>query len=98
MKPITVLVLLCVVAFACAPAAVTPKPIEHTAQTPQGRACETLKALGCPEGSPSRSGLTCVEAWVKLEELRDMPSACVEAAQTVAAVRACGGVRCLSPK
>lgn len=84
-----------VFAVACAPAA--PPPAAHPVDTSPGtcdRACANLAALGCPEGKPSRGGVSCADVCTKMLIIRPMTLGCVEHAETRAGVRDCEGVRC----
>ncbi len=58
-------------------------------------ACVRLQLLGCPEGSPSRSGVSCQAVCESASTVQRLPLACVEAARTIEAVRRCNGVRCI---
>lgn len=58
-------------------------------------ACERLRSLGCPEGSGSLSGESCMRVCLRASTLRALPVSCWAEASTVAAARACGSLRCL---
>lgn len=63
--------------------------------SPCGRSCLNWKRLGCPEANPSASGLSCYRVCTTRASLIRIPSKCWSEAQTVAALRACGGIRCV---
>ena len=63
--------------------------------SPCGRACVTFRRLQCPEGEPNDSGASCYRVCVHGARLRKVPAACWAAATSVAALRACGKVRCI---
>lgn len=68
--------------------------------TELGAACAKLRALGCPEGSPT-DGRTCFESLERANRIALVPASCIAAASDVAAVKACGNptlnttVRCV---
>lgn len=57
-------------------------------------ACMKLDALGCPEGRPTRSGLTCEAVCVKATKLRTFDLACISSVASVDEIRRCDGIRC----
>lgn len=63
-----------------------------------GNACAQLAQLGCPEANPNPGGESCYTICAKAETSRKftLKPACLAAAKTVPAVRACGTVRCAS--
>ncbi len=61
------------------------------AASPCGRACKTLRSLGCPEGAPSPGGVSCYRVCLRAGAMLD--PACVAAAANPQGVRACH-VRC----
>lgn len=61
------------------------------ASSPCARACAKLSFFACPEGAPSRGGVTCTAVCQRNADL--LPVACVNGATDVAGIRACG-VRC----
>lgn len=65
------------------------------AVSPCGRSCMNWKKLGCPEAQPTTMGISCYHVCVKRASLIRIPSACWISAQTVGALRACGGIRCV---
>ncbi len=77
--------------------AVTEEPEGSPAalSSPCGKACKTFERLKCPEAKPSDTGVSCYQVCLKGARLRKIPSACWAAAQSVSALRACGGVRCV---
>ncbi len=66
----------------------------EAAASPCGRACVRLRDLGCPEGAPSASGVSCYRVCVHASQLKSLRPSCVASASSVDAVRACGTVRC----
>lgn len=58
------------------------------ASDPCTRACARLEAVGCPEGRPSRGGVTCTSVCGRNADI--LPLACIGKATSVATVRACG--------
>lgn len=82
------------------PAAGTPLVVEvdgspSAEQSPCGRACASLRRLGCPEGQPSRKGVSCYRTCLEMASLERIPAECWASAGTVADLRACGRVRCV---
>lgn len=63
--------------------------------SPCGRACTAFSRLGCPEGRPSDNGVSCYRVCVKTAKVKKLPAACWAGASSVAALRACGGIRCV---
>lgn len=63
-----------------------------------GNACAQLAQLGCPEANPNPGGEGCYAVCAKAEATKKftLKPACLTAAKTIAAVRACGTVRCAS--
>lgn len=61
-----------------------------------GNACAQLAQLGCPEANPNPGGEGCYTVCAKAEASRKftLKPGCLSAAKTIAAVRACGTVRC----
>ena len=59
-----------------------------------GRACERLRAVGCPEGMPNARGTSCYRVIVRAARLQRLPLSCIASAGSQDAVRACGFVRC----
>jgi hypothetical protein len=72
-----------------------PEDSAQALSSPCGKACSTLLRLGCPEGSPSATGVTCYRTCVRMTSLRRIPATCWASAETVAQLRLCGGVRCV---
>lgn len=66
----------------------------EAAASPCGRACVRLRELGCPEGAPSATGVSCYRVCVHASQLKSLRPSCVASASSVDAVRACGTVRC----
>lgn len=64
-------------------------------RSPCGRACASLRRLDCPEGQPSRGGVSCYRTCLRMASLERIPAECWASAVTVDAVRACGLVRCV---
>ena len=92
------------VLIACrAPSSPTPSPQDATPPVDAGpldAACERLRALGCPEGQPTPAGRACSDHLRDLDALVPVPAACLAAAKSKDAARACGDdsttrVRCL---
>lgn len=77
---------------ACLPTPAPAPPVDGEA-TPEG-ACANLERLECPEAEPATNGVTCPEVLRKMARLLDPKLACVAHAGDIAAVRACGTVRC----
>lgn len=108
MKPVTLLVL-CVIVLACTPTAISLPPDADAARAPQPPvaasdaryctrgcdcACDVLQANHCAAGGIV-NGATCYQRCeVDRKTPGAMPVACVEAATTADAIRACG-VACL---
>jgi hypothetical protein len=66
--------------------------------SPCSKACANLRALGCPEGAPD-AGESCEVVCKHTENGPfNLKPACLEAAKTVAAVRACKTVTCPGAK
>lgn len=97
-------VTLTVHAIACCTPAVSPAPVDRDGRgTALGKACEHLRALGCPEGQPNRRGRTCFETMTSAAKVAPVPDACLHDAPTQDAVRSCGTVdtvrvRCFSTR
>ena len=86
---------------ACGPRPLPPEPpvvvvISSEAGTACGRACDSLRANGCPEGFPNRAGhsceKTCEDAVAEFLFPASFPE-CIARATSHAERRACG-VRC----
>jgi hypothetical protein len=60
-----------------------------------GEVCAHLRALGCPEGSPTPGGRPCEAALTSARRLLPYPEGCWLDAGTVDAAVACGGLRCV---
>jgi hypothetical protein len=59
--------------------------------SPAGKACERLRAVGCPEGDPDpRTRKTCYQRLQSEAELTTIPYECVRNAKDAEAVRSCG--------
>lgn len=75
----------------CTPPAADPS--DAMPATPEG-ACAALAALGCPEAKTTPDGVSCPMVVRVAGRLADMRLACIVAAPSQDAVRACGTVRC----
>lgn len=73
----------------------SPQPDQSDAIDACKPACQQLRFLGCPEGSPSVSGNACEATCARALELRDLPLRCWADADSVAELRACGSIRCV---
>ncbi len=89
-SPALALVVVALVACRPIPPKPTPPADRDGLGTPIGVACVQLRALGCPEGTPTKLGRTCFEHLTALAELAEVPTACVAGASSREAVRACG--------
>lgn len=83
---------ICVFVFGCTPPAPT-NPTDEMPATPEG-ACAHLAELGCPEAKTTPDGVSCPMVVRVAGRLADMKLACIAAAPSQDAVRACGTVRC----
>jgi hypothetical protein len=63
---------------------------------PCDRACARLRLLGCPEGTPSDGGQSCVTVCQHAQgtHLTELKPECLAGAKTVLEVQACKTVRC----
>ena len=86
---------LLLVASSCCSRASSPSRsdagITITSASDCSRACLHLRDLGCPEGTSTH----CPAACQTMVDLSSADSVCWLDAGTVAAVQACGGVRCI---
>lgn len=58
-------------------------------------ACANLRRVGCPEGLGSVGGVSCKAIVLKASELRALPLECWTTAETSAAAKGCGSLRCI---
>lgn len=58
-------------------------------------ACANLRRVGCPEGFGSVGGASCTAVVLRASELRALPLECWTTAETSAAAKACGDLRCI---
>lgn len=65
------------------------------AASPCGKACANLARLHCPEGSPTRAGVSCYRGCLSMAKQQRVPSSCWSLAKTPDDARACGGLRCI---
>jgi hypothetical protein len=74
-----------------------PEGSAAAAVSPCGRACASLRALGCPEGSPSAQGASCYRGCLSMARHQRVPTNCWTLSKTAEDVRRCGGIRCFAP-
>jgi hypothetical protein len=74
---------------------VLPDDSVGAAASPCGRACESMRRAGCPEGMPNARGTSCYRVCVRAASLQRLPLACVAGAVGQEQIRACGFVRCV---
>lgn len=95
-EPITALLALLVGLVACSAQPTSPvAPVPTAPRAPScAAACANLERLGCPEARPTKGGLACVTICERASQIQDMRLACVVAASSFTALRACETVRC----
>jgi hypothetical protein len=71
-----------------------PVPTAQRGTASCSSACSNLERLGCPEARPTTRALTCVTICERASAIQDMRLACVSAAPSFTALRACETVRC----
>lgn len=72
-----------------------PDDSPQAVSSPCGLSCANWKKLDCPESKPTSEGVSCYRQCVKRATLIRIPSKCWIEAKTVAALRSCGGIRCV---
>lgn len=70
-----------------------PNAVVEFPPSPEG-ACAHLAELGCPEARNEAGAPSCATDLRRANRIADMKLACITSAPNVAAVRACGSVRC----
>lgn len=78
-----------------APIVVETDGSDAAASSPCGRACENMRRLGCEEGQPSATGVSCYRVCLKQASLERVPAECWARAASVSELRQCGLVRCV---
>lgn len=76
---------------------VFPEDSGAAQNSPCGKACANLANIPCREGYANDSGVTCYRACVAMAEHQRVPTLCWSTARSQSEVRACGGLRCLTP-
>lgn len=76
------------------PASIEAEDTPAAASSPCGLSCANWKRLECPEAFPNKVGMSCYRVCAMRAKLVTIPSKCWIEAQTVEALRACGGIRC----
>lgn len=75
---------------------VFPDGSKEANASPCGKACANLARVPCKEGS-TRAGVSCYRGCLEMASHQKIPTLCWSLAESQAAVRACGGLRCLTP-
>jgi len=73
-----------------------PEGSARASASPCGKACANLATLHCPEGSPTKAGISCYRGCLSMAKQQRLPTKCWTDATSIASVRACGGIRCLN--
>jgi hypothetical protein len=72
-----------------------PEDTAAAAMSPCGRACESLRGVGCPEGFPTKQGVSCYRGCLSMARHQRVPTSCWTLSKTAEDVRRCGGIQCL---
>jgi len=75
-----------------------PEGTAMAASSPCGKACEALRAVGCPEGAPTKQGVSCYQGCLSMARHQRVPTACWISRTSREGVRQCGGIECPEPK